>query len=295
MILRFPARLFDLDGVQRYCGSEAASAWSSGEHVVVAAVAEDEETDFDGGGEGVLASILPVRSEILAGDERALYLLWLLGVQTGEIQEDVVEPSVPPGLDLLTGSQAALVEFLRIDGELVVAAAAGSMPRSRASVDVGEWVAGLAAAERDELLVALLRGDDPHVGAETLRRLRPAVVDGGAPRTARQLADAATSRRDERERGARVRREQAAAERDRRMLEARRERLAALAAEGEAAWDRVATRIAEKKPAGYDAAVELLVDLQEMTGKVEFARVEALRAEHRRKPGLIGRLAAAGL
>jgi hypothetical protein len=296
LILRFPARLLDLDGVQRYCGGDAVSAWGSGGYVVVAAVAEDDEADFEWGGEGVLASILPVRSEILAGDESALYLLWLLGVQTGETQGDVVEPPVPAGLDRLTGSQTALAEFLRIDEDLLAVAAAGSTPRRRTPVDVGGWVAGLAAAERDALLVRLLSGDDLHLRAETLRRLEPAVVESGARRTARQLADAAVSRRDERERAARVRREQAAAERERRRMETRRERLAALAAEGEAAWARVATRIAEKKPAGYDAAVELLVDLQEVTGKAEFARrVEVLRAEHRRKPGLIGRLATAGL
>lgn len=70
----------------------------------------------------------------------------------------------------------------------------------------------------------------------------------------------------------------------------------ALETQSDSAWDRVATRIGEKKPAGYVAAVELLVDLREVTGKAEFARrVEALRDEHRCKPGLIGRVAAVGL
>lgn len=272
------------------------SAWGSGEHMVVAAGSEDEEADFEWGGEGVLASILPVWAEIMAGDERALYLLWLLGVQTGEIHDGVVEPPVLAGLDALTGSQAALVEFLRIEGDLVVVAAAGSTPRRRSPVDIEGWVAGLAAAERDALLVELLRGDDPHLRVETLRRLRPTEVESAAGRTAEQLLDAATSRRDERERAAKVRREQAAVQCDRQAAQAQRERLTALAAQGEAAWDRVATRLGEKKPAGYDAAVELLVDLLEVTGKAEFARrVEALRDEHRRKPGLIGRLADAGL
>jgi hypothetical protein len=138
-----------LDVVQQYCGREAVSAWGSGEHVVVAAVSEDEEVDFEWGGEGLLASILPVRAEVLAGDGRALYLLWLLGVQTGEIQDDVVEPPVPAGLDALTGSQTALAEFLRIDGDLLTVAAVGSTPRRRTPVDVGGWVAGLASTERD--------------------------------------------------------------------------------------------------------------------------------------------------
>src|SRR4051812_6251999 len=44
--------------------TDAVSAWHTGDHVVVAAVSEDEEGDFEWGGEGVLASILPVRAEL---------------------------------------------------------------------------------------------------------------------------------------------------------------------------------------------------------------------------------------
>lgn len=59
---------------------------------------------------------------------------------------------------------------------------------------------------------------------------------------------------------------------------------------------RVATRIAERKPVGYDAAVELLVDLSEVADLVEFARrLDQLRQEHGRKPAFIAGLAHAGL
>ena len=108
-----------------------------------------------------MASILSVRAELLAGDLRALYLLWLLSVQVGEVSDDAVEPPVPASLNALTGSQTALVEFLRIDRDLIDVAAAGSAPMRGARVDVARWVAGLSGAERDALLVGLLEGDDP--------------------------------------------------------------------------------------------------------------------------------------
>ena len=77
---------------------------------------------------------------------------------------------------------------------------------------------------------------------------------------------------------------------------ARRQRLAALAAEGDGAWARVAARIAEKKPSGYDVAVDLLVDLREVCDPAVFAsRVEALRREHGRKVTFIQRLSNVGL
>lgn len=294
LVLRFPTRMLRLGTAQRYCAGDAVSAWRTGDNVLVAAVSEEEEEFFESDGEGVLATVLPVRSEVLAGDERPLYLLWLLAVQVGEVDQQDVEPPVPAGLDALTGAQAALVEFLRIDGDLVSAAAAGSAS-AQEDIDIEAWVNGLAGDERDRLLIGLLRGDDPFLHAETLRRARPEPAQGGR-RTVLQLVAAADTRREERVLAERARRKRAVDERTRRAAEARRARLAELTAQGEAAWVRVATSIAEKKSTGYQAAVDLLTDLQEVTDREEFARrVEALHAEHRRKPAFVERLVAAGL
>ena len=117
-----------------------------------------------------MASILSVRAELLAGDLRALYLLWLLSVQVGEVSDDAVEPPVPASLNALTGSQTALVEFLRIDRDLIDVAAAGSAPMREARVDVARWVASLPGTKRDAMLVGLLEGNDPLLRAATLRR-----------------------------------------------------------------------------------------------------------------------------
>ena len=65
LIVRLPARLVDPGTAERYCSGDAVSAWTAADHVIVAAVSEDEEGNFEWGGEGVLASILPVRAELL--------------------------------------------------------------------------------------------------------------------------------------------------------------------------------------------------------------------------------------
>ena len=265
--------------------------------MVVSATSEDEEGDFEWGGEGVLSSVLPVRAEILSGDLRALYLMWLLDVGSGFVDERRVEPPVPEGLATLTGSQTALAEFLRIDPDLLAVAASGAAPRKQAlPPDIKAGVADLPAAERDALLVGLLRGDEPHLRPTTLRRMGTPAPNGGAERTAGQLVDAARARRAARERAEKQRRERAAAENARLVVKARRWKLDELAAEGERAWSRVATRIVEKKPVGYDIAVVLLADLQEVTADAEFDwRIAALKKEHRRKPAFLERLSAAGL
>ena len=265
--------------------------------MIVSAASEDDESDFEWGGEGVLSSVLPVRAEILSGDLRALYLMWLLEVGSGVVDGREKEPPVPEGLATPTGSQTALAEFLRIDPDLLAVAASASATRRQApGPDIEGWVANLAAAERDALLIGLLRGDEPHLRATTLRRMGTPATEERTERTAGQLVDAACARRDARERAEKQRREQAAAENARLAAKSRRRQLDELAAEGERAWSRVATRIAEKKPVGYDIAVALLGDLQEVTADAEFdRRITALKEEHRRKPAFLERLTAAGL
>lgn len=265
--------------------------------MIVAAMSENEEADFAWGGEGVLATILPVRAELLAGDERALYLLWLLSVQVDEVDDDASESAVPERLDRLMGALTALAEFLRIDSDLLEVAASGPTPTSAGRVpDVAGWVGSLDGPERDGLLVALIEGNDPHLRAETLRRVRPDTGERVGVRTAGQLRIAGAARREDRERAERERRERAAAERARRAELARQDRMAALKADGEQAWRRVAMRTDEKKPSGYDVAVDLLVDLREVTDPNNFAmRLEQLRHAHARKLSFIERLTDAGL
>lgn len=299
LALRFPARLLGPVTAQSYCSGDEVSSWAAGDHVVVAAISEDEDPEFDCGGEGVLASILPVRSEVLTGDLRALYLLWLLRVQTGDnVTEDEVEPPVPESLGALTGSQRALVDFLRIDRDLIETAAAGA-PAQSEPVDLTRWVAGLPAGERDALLVGLLTGDDPLLRAETLRRAKPARPGGGGGgggRTAGQLRDRAAQRRDDRLRRTRERDHARAREAAHRAEAVRQRRLTALAAEGDGAWTRVGGHVAGRKPADYDAAVALLADLEEVTDRAVFVeRLQSLRREHARKTSFVERLDRAGL
>lgn len=203
---------------------------------------------------------------------------------------------MPASLDALTGSQTALVEFLRIDRDLIDVAAAGSSPAHEQRVDVTDWVARLPASERDALLVGLLDGKDPLLRAATLRRAGPGRRDGAGVRTAAELLDRAAAQRERREQAERDRRAARSAEGARRAEVARRERLAGLTAEGDGAWARVAARIAETKPSGYDVAVDLLIDLREVCDPAVFAsRLEALRLEHGRKVTFVERLGHAGL
>ncbi|MGH8964690.1 MAG: hypothetical protein ACRDXB_05085, partial [Actinomycetes bacterium] len=144
--------------------------------------------------------------------------------------------------------------------------------------------------------LTLLRGDDPHLRAELLRRFRGVIPAQQGSRTAGELRTAAEARWKERVRAAEERKRRAAEERERERAAQRARRLATLAAEGDRVWARVDAMIETKKPAEYDRAVDLVDDLREVVEPAEFVRrVAELRVRHVRKSSLMDRLDRAGL
>ncbi|MFB9408385.1 hypothetical protein [Dactylosporangium matsuzakiense] len=303
--LRLPAQLLDPDLAATYCVGHAASSWAAGEHVILDLCSEDEDGDeawWDE--ETALASIVPVRAELAAGDHRLLYLAWLLCVQDRQLDEDALEPPVPPGLGTLSGPLRSLAAFLRLDEDLLATAARASAPlttRTPSAAALAKWVRRLPVADKDEAIVRLLRGDGAHLRAELLRRYGGGTAQAmGGGRTVGELLAGAETRWAGQQRQAE---ERAAAERARReaaAAAAREQRLDALAADPEQAWQHVAELIATKKPKEYDSAVGLLIDLQalgerEGQRKAFRGRMHQLRLEHARKPSLLDRLERAGL
>jgi hypothetical protein len=293
---RVPTRLLDLPTAQRYCVGDVASARTSGEHLVIDLISEDEEADeVDWDGEGWLSAIVPVRAELVVGDLRLLYLAWLLCVQAHEVPDEAVEPPVPSGFAKLTASLKAVAEFLRIDPDLL--AVAQRAPTAEVPTgDMAGWVESLPVAEKDAALLTLLRGDDPHQRAGLLRRFRGTIPSRPGNRTAGELRAAAEARWKDRVRAEEERKRRAAEERERERAAKRARRLATLAAEGDRVWARVDAMIETKKPAEYDRAVDLLEDLQTVAEPAEVAlRVAELRVRHVRKSSLMDRFDRAGL
>lgn len=92
--------------------------------------------------------MISVRAELTPGDLWALYLGWLLRAQTGELDDDDTEPSVPPGFGQLSASLESLAEFLRLDSDLLHVAAQASPPMGDSGLDRDDlraWVDKLPA------------------------------------------------------------------------------------------------------------------------------------------------------
>ena len=308
LMLRLPRRLLDPATAKRYCRGEAAAARVKGEHVILEFLSEEEGSDwFEEDEDGSLSSLVPLRADIATGDLRILYLGWLLCAQAGELDDAEEEPPCPPGLGRLSAALEAFVTFMRIDRDLLEAAAAGSLEAEETlpAEDVERWVSALQEAEKRALLVRLIRGDEPHLRAELVRRFRnsraasPSDTTAGR-RTVGELLGAAKQRTEERRRREAERAARERARQEREAAEARERHLTSLARREVKAWGEVEALIATKQPGKYDAAVALLRDLRELavrSGRREEveARLGRLHEQHAKKPSLIGRLRAAGL
>jgi hypothetical protein len=308
LMLRLPKRVLDPAVVADYCVGGSASAWTSGKHLIIHLNREDEDgtDEWDIGGEGLLASIIPARGRLAAGDLRLLYLGWLRCVQSLEFSDDEPEPPVPPGMGTLDAPLTALAEFLCIDRDLISAAAAGSPPATAAEPSAAQlrtWVTQLPSREKDTILSDLITGDDTHLRAQLLRRYRDARATETStpiPRTAAELLATADAMRAERERRDAQERERDRARRERSAAAARQRHLDTLAVDQPAAWQQIDRLIATKKPREYDTAVQLLVDLRDLAERdgdtATFQQQLAdVRAMHARKPSLLERLDLAGL
>ncbi len=311
LMLRVPTRLLDPNTARKYCSDEYLSCRAKGDHLIFSFHSEDEDSDWEDG-EGWLASLVQLRSDLMHGDYRCLYLGWLLAAQGGGLDDDAPEPPLPPGLGTLNAPLRSLADFLRIDRDLIAAAAEESAekPACRLSPEeIHRWVAVLPSKEKDDLLTRLLGDDDSHLVAELrLRALRAIRGEGtsgrdsqtGGPRSVVSIVARAEVIGKQRQKQEMDRQSQEKARRERAQAEERRKRLESLAGKESDLWVQVDRLIAAKQPKRYDEAVSLLKDLHDLadmkgTGPEFARRMSVLCREHERKPSLVDRLHKANL
>ncbi len=296
LMLRLPRRLVAPERVSPYLAGNCLSLQAKGDKVILCFEAHDEASDLVEGGEGWLASLLPLRTELLSGDLRGLYLGWLACARSGTLESDEVEPPVPAGLRSLSAALVALADFLFLPPELLEAAAQAS-PEGGAQASREEleaWVHLLPPTEKEALLLRFLEGAEPLLRVELLQRIQAAQARVAAKplaprRTVAQLLRAAEELREARERAE-----------EKRKAAARVKHLDALAAREPEAWKQVDQLFATRRPTDHAAGVKLLVDLREVARRrgteAEFTRrLSVLRERNARRAGLMSRMDEEGL
>jgi hypothetical protein len=301
LTIRLPSRFVDKSAVERFVGeSEGTTVRTAGENLILDIQRDETDADWEDG-PGWLTALAPLRADLLLGDHRVLYLLWLMGVEDDVFPEDTPEPM--PGLGPMTDALEAFATFFGIGSDLVLAAAERpAIGRDAVSPDdARNVISKLTDHEKTGLLTRLFEGD-PHTGTELSTMVRRRVTEAAnaqtiPPRTVSDLLARADAIGEARERKAA---EQEAAERVRLAKEAaeqQRERLDAIARRGEGVWHDVEAEIVRGNGAAYNKAADLLLDLRTVAEQRDSLpqfthRLLAIRERHARKPRFLARLAA---
>jgi len=247
-----------------------------------------------------LGSLIPIRDELMEGDLRALYIVWLasqcmmFGYEEDQEEEDyeIIVPPVPPDFGKLTESQKALADLLQVPDELLLIAArysTGAMPSTQKD-DFAAWIEKLQVERKNEYLLRLAQ-NEPGLSRLFVRELRELNRDKdrvrtstGEPVTYATLNFESKALKAQRER---EKREREQAEQLRRLQNIHDHQ--------EQYWVRINQAVEHTVGARYDDAVRDLVDLREAaeqfneTGEFQ-ERFRTWVQDYRRRPGLLDRL-----
>jgi len=307
-MIRIPRRLLDAEKAENYCICRGTAIHVKEGYLILEFQSEAEDYDWVDG-EGLLSSLISLRSDIIHGDYRCLYLAWLYCAQIGELDDDDIEPPVPPNLGNLNASLNSFIEFMRINIDLVDAAAEKSIAEdktSRYQKELSSWIRQLPDTEKNDFLLRLIDENNLHLGVELVQRFQETLPvedsqnTGNKPRLVGELLACAETCAKERKRKIAEEREKERLRLEREKAIAREKRLTELASHENEAWEKVETYIETKQQSGYDEAVKLLVDLRDVARKKEKVakfekRLQNLRTQYSRKSSFIRRLKNAGL
>ena len=295
LIIRVPKQVLDETNTSHFLSEiDCVNAWTSGDNLIFDIWCEVEAGYGWVEGSSWLAALTPLRADLLSGDLRLFYLLWLTLVEADILLDDAVEPLA--GIGPLTDALNAAVEFFDIDRNLVDAAANTTYETPTPNA-LRSFVSGITETEKTNLLVRLV-GGETHIGFDLLRRARSQNSDHvRARRTVGELRTAAAEICDKRNRAEAEQRKAEEVQKAEKAENALRARLEAIRHLGEQVWCHVESEIERRNATGYDHAAALLADLKQLAteqgGLADFSeRLSDIRKRHARKGNFITRVQA---
>ncbi len=308
LMLRIPQKLIDLDLASQYCIGDSWTIYEKGDYLIFDFTSETEDYDWEEG-EGYLLPLISLRSDLIRGDYRCLYLAWLFCAQMDEIEDDEEEPPVPANLGNLNASLESFADFMRLDKDLIQVAAENSIAEQKSVKNDQKlkiWIGGLPNSEKDTIIFRLINDNDPHIGNELLQRFRKTLSikdtknNEKASRTVMKLLQKAEAYTKEKDRQIAEQKAKEKARKEKEAAIAREKYLNGLAGRENEIWKKVDALILTKKPKDYDEAVRLLIDLKDFakknnTSSLFKSKLMVIRENHSRKSSFINRIDSANL
>lgn len=262
LAISLPKGAIPLDVAKEYANDNSVQALIVGDKLILDWEYVTEDLDDDLWMEDAshaIGAAAGIREDLLRGDYRPLYLGWLLGVQLEDVDGDAPEPDLPPGLDKLSGAQAAMVDFLQIDRALIRTAAERSAKEAPSEDKLKTFIKGLPSQQKDELLWQCLQGKSVAAMAEVttaFRQNHPLPKDKN-PRHAEELWNKANA----------INAEEQKREAERQAAE-RAAHLKKFADDLPGTWEHVDTLLAARGGSkSHDEAFDLMKDLREIYEK----------------------------
>lgn len=81
-----------------FAEQDVATVHSTSDKLIIDVCRDEIDVDDFDDGTGRLAGLAPLRADVLGGDLRIFYLIWLLAVENGDVPDDAVEPLAGIGL-----------------------------------------------------------------------------------------------------------------------------------------------------------------------------------------------------
>lgn len=301
-MLKVPRNVINVDLATQYCIGESAIIYEKGEHLIFEFLSETDDFEWEEG-ENWLSSMISLRADIISGDLSSLYLAWLFCAQMEEIDDNALEPPVPPNLDVISAPLKSFVDFMRIDTDLIAVAAENSErtdPKANNQA-LKTWIENLPEGEKNDILFRLIGENSPHLGTELRLRFQQSVSDKGISpateklRTVENLLTSAETYAEDRRRKIAEQKAKERALREHTRAIAREKYLDSLAGREKKVWIKIENIINTRQPGKYDEAVKLLVDLRDLSKKMNKAKtfdekLKKICETHIRKSTFLSRL-----
>lgn len=268
LMIRLPKHLFDKSEMLNYCLGDGLSCREKDDSLILDFNFEIETGSWEQG-ESWLPSVIQLRSDLMAGDYRCLYLGWLGSLQRTDLDFNTKEPNVPAGLNELTSALNSFANFIALDPNLIEVAAKCSTPLTtsdREKVNLRNWIQSLPLSEREDLLLKFIENDDIYLRQTLLQQLRMNFKKGPqlSRRTVHELFEEVQVLSKEKER---IIQERLRIEKERNEAQqalAKTQYLNDLKKRQVQVWKQIESLIEAKKSSSYDQAVQLICDLKDL-------------------------------
>jgi len=259
LIFKIPQAFLD-KSVKQYC-AEGLEIYDSKGFILIDIWLEDDEGGGWIEGEGMLNSLITLRNDLMSGDYRCLYLVWLK-VSTesvlsdhGTVDENGLEPELPNGLKDMNGALEEFIDIFGIDRDVIAAASEKSEPTLQpATVDYTNRIKQLTEEEKNKWLIRLVN-NETLLSQKFKQHFRtPKAVHGKVSnRTVKEIVEASFHLKEQRKKREFLDKE-----------EQRLEKLRKIENQESSLWRDVYSLIDQKKPKSYDEAILLLKSLKEL-------------------------------